>query len=92
MRHGQDRHKPDGQWVQTWIAESVVGVQYRKADAVAFAKAARNAEARGWVYGVELEHRPDNPHDSNAIAIIGIAERRGYSNLASDDAGVFASL
>ena len=43
-----------------------------------FAQAARRAEAKGLVYGVELEHRPDNPHDANAIAVIGVAERSGW--------------
>jgi hypothetical protein len=46
--------------------------------AIAFARAAREAEAKGLIYGVELEHRPDNPHDPNAIAVIGIAERKGW--------------
>lgn len=78
MRYAQDRHRPDGEWVQTSLAESVVGVHHRKADAIAFARAAKNAEAKGFVYGVELEHHPDNPHDSNAIAVIGLAERKGW--------------
>jgi hypothetical protein len=78
VRYGQTRHKPEGNWVQTTMAESVVGVHYRKADAVAFARAARNAEVKGLVYGVELEHRPDNRHDPNAIAVIGVAERKGW--------------
>jgi hypothetical protein len=64
--------------VQTTLAESVVGVHHRKANAVAFARAAQRAEAKGLIYGVELEHRPDNPHDENAIAVIGLAERRGW--------------
>jgi hypothetical protein len=78
VRYGQNRHKPQGSWVQTTMAESVVGVQYRKANAVAFARAARKAESKGLVYGVELEHRPDNAHDSNAIAVIGVAQRKGW--------------
>lgn len=78
MRYAQDRHLPEGKWVQTTLAESVVGVHYRKADAVAFAHAAQKAEAKGLVYGVELEHRPDNPHDGNAIAVVGIAEEKGW--------------
>lgn len=78
MRYGQSRHKPAGEWVQTTLAESVVGVHHRKANAVAFARAARKAEAQGLIYGVELEHRPDNRHDPNAIAVIGIAEWKGW--------------
>ena len=57
---------------------SVVGVHHRKADAIAVARAARRAEAKGLLYGVQLEHRPDNPHDANAIAIIGVAEQKGW--------------
>jgi hypothetical protein len=78
VRYAQDRHLPDGKWVQTTLAESLVGVHHRKADAIAFARAARKAEAKGLQYGVELEHRPDNPHDSNAIAVIGVAEQKGW--------------
>lgn len=69
---------PDGKWVQTTLAESVVGVHHRKADAVAFARAVRKSEAKGLQYGVQLEHRPDNPHDANAIAVIGVAEQKGW--------------
>lgn len=78
VRYAQNRHRPVGQWVQTTLAESVVGVHHRKPMAIAFARAAREAEAKGLIYGVELEHRPDNPHDPNAIAVIGIAERKGW--------------
>lgn len=78
MRYGQDRHMPDGKWVQTTLTESVVGVHYRKADAVAFARAARKAEAKGLQYGVQLEHRPDNPADTNAVAVMGVAEQKGW--------------
>jgi hypothetical protein len=69
---------PDGKWVQTTLTESVVGVHHRKADAIVCANAARKAEAKGLQYGVQLEHRPDNPHDSNAIAVIGVAEQKGW--------------
>ncbi len=69
---------PDGKWVQTTLAESVVGVHHRKADAIAFARAARKAEAKGLQYGVQLEHRPDNAHDANAIAVIGVAEQKSW--------------
>ena len=78
MRYAQNRHQPSGEWVQTTLAENVVGVHHRKADALAFARAAQTAEAQGWVYGIELEHRPDNLHDLNAIAVIGVAERKGW--------------
>ena len=69
---------PACEWVQTTLAESIVGVHHRKANAVAFARAARKAEARSLVYGVELEHHPGNRHDPNAIAIFGVAEQKGW--------------
>ena len=34
MRYAQDRYMPDGKWVQTTLAESVVGVHHRKADRI----------------------------------------------------------
>jgi len=77
-RIGKDRHKPAGQWVQTTMVESVVGVQYRRADAQAFVSAVRKAEQKGLVYGLQLEHRPNNPKDPNAIAVFGVAERKGW--------------
>ena len=64
--------------MQTTLAESIVGVHHRKADAITFARVARRAEAKGLQYGVQLEHRPDNPHDANAIAVIGVAEQKGW--------------
>jgi hypothetical protein len=78
VRYAQNRHRPTGEWVQTTLAESVVGVHHRKANALAFARAAQQAEARGLVYGIQLEHHPNNRHDSNAIAVIGVAERKGW--------------
>jgi hypothetical protein len=78
VRYAQDRHMPEGKWVQTMLAENIVGVHHRKADATTFARAARRAEAKGLQYGVPLEHRPDNPHDANAIAVIGVAEQKGW--------------
>lgn len=64
--------------MQTTLAVSVVGVQHRKADAKGFAKAARKAEAKRLQYGVQLEHQPNNRHDRNAIAVYGVAERKGW--------------
>jgi hypothetical protein len=78
VRYAQDRHMPEGKWVQTTLAESIVGVHHRKADAITFARAVRRAEAKGLQCRVQLEHRPDNPHDANAIAVIGVAEQKGW--------------
>ncbi len=76
-RFGKDRHRPDGKWVQATTMQKVVGVQYRKPDAQAFADAARKAEKKSLQYGVQLEHQPNNPHDPNAIAVYGISEKKG---------------
>lgn len=75
---------PGGEWVQTTLAESVVGVHHRKADAVDFPRAARKAEKKGLQYGVQLGHRPDNEHDANAIAAIGVAEEKGWFRASHD--------
>ena len=48
-------------------------MQDRKTDALAFARAVRTAEQKGWHYGVRLEPEPSNPHDPNAIKVIGHA-------------------
>lgn len=77
-KYAQDRHKPDGLWVQTTLVEKVLGVQYRKADAIAFAKAARKAEDQFCIYGVRLELEPENPVDPNAIMVWGVAESKKW--------------
>ena len=58
---------------QTTSLLDVMGVQHRKADALAFARATQTAEQKGWAYGVRLQPEPSNPHDSNAIKVIGHA-------------------
>jgi len=73
-RFAQDRHRPQGEWVQASVVEEVAGVQFRKADAKAFADSAKSAEKKKRYYGVLLQHEPDNPHDRNAIAVFGLAE------------------
>jgi hypothetical protein len=78
VRIGQDRHRPEGDWVQTTMVEKVVGVHHRKRDARAFVEAVRRAESKGLIYGLQLEHQPNNPHDRNAIAVFGVAEVRGW--------------
>lgn len=44
---------------------------------IAFSKAVEKAERKGLRYGVRLEPQPDNPHDRQAIAVYGFAERSG---------------
>ena len=73
-KFGKDRHRPPGEWVQTTELESVVGIQYRKAAAQAFANAVEQAERSGLSYGLQLELQPNHPQDANAIAVYGVAE------------------
>lgn len=77
-RFAKDRYRPDGSWVQATTMQNVVGVQFYKSEAQVFADAARKAEKKGLQYGLQLEHQPNNPHDSNAIAVYGIAEIKGF--------------
>ena len=77
MKFALDRYRPEGEWVATTLWEKVVGVHYRKDDAMAFASAAAKAERNNLQYGVILQEEPDNPYDSKAIAVYGCAERRG---------------
>jgi len=62
---------PDGQWRRVSELQSVVGVQYRKPNAVEFAKAAFAAHERGEPFGLTAEREPSNPHDRHAVKIIG---------------------
>ncbi len=73
-RFGTDRYQPDGEWVQTSLLVSVVGIQFRKPDVRKFAKAVRKAEKKKLEYGLELVLEPDNPADPNAIKVHGFAE------------------
>ncbi|MCA3692790.1 HIRAN domain-containing protein [Aquidulcibacter sp.] len=70
---GKDRHRPDGVWVQASAAVSVAGISFRKADALAFANDVKKSEAAKLHYGLEVEREASNPHDSNAIKVIGVA-------------------
>jgi hypothetical protein len=76
MKHGTDRHRPQGDWVGFTNAISIVGVSMRRAEAAAFADAVSEAERRRLIYGVNLQYEPNNPDDPNALAVIGTAERK----------------
>lgn len=76
MKYAQDRHRPAGDWTNFTNMVSVVGVQHRRDSAAAFASAARKAERSGLIYGVNLQFEPNNPHDPNALAVIGAADRK----------------
>lgn len=77
MRFAEDRHRSPGDWVQFTNVLDVVGVVHRLTDGQAFARAAQIAERRRLMYGVNLQFEPNNPHDRNAIAVIGAADCPG---------------
>lgn len=62
---------PEGQWKRVTELQSVVGIQYRKPNAIEFAKAAFTAHASGDPFGLIAEREPNNPHDRYAVKIIG---------------------
>lgn len=77
-RFATGRQRPPGEWVGFSTILDVVGIQHRRADAEAFAGAAQKAEAKRLEYGIGLQWEPDNPHDPNAIAVIGIAQSKRW--------------
>lgn len=60
------------------MVEKVVGIQHRRGAAEAFAIAAERAGRDGRIYGVRLKREAANRHDSNAIAVHGFADVRGW--------------
>jgi hypothetical protein len=57
---------PEGMHILSADRE-VMGIEHRLSDAVAFAKESSHK--------IEFEREPDNPHDKNAIKVIGISKR-----------------
>ena len=55
----------------------VAGIAHRRDAALRFAKAALKCEKANRHYGVVGLRDPDNPHDSNAIRVIGQWVKRG---------------
>ena len=53
------------------MVEEVWGVHHRKENARAFCHAVKAAEKAGREYGIALAPQPDNPHDPNAIGVLG---------------------
>lgn len=80
MKFGTDRYRPAGIWVQTTIAVSVVGIQFRKEAARAYISAVQKAESLRLQYGLLLERQTNNPHDPDAIAIYGVSEVQASLN------------
>lgn len=77
-KFNQARHKPPGNLTPATLATEIVGARYRMAAAMAFVEAATKADADGRRYGVDLVREPGNPHDPNAIKVMGWIERKGF--------------
>lgn len=73
-----DRHRPDGEWVNTTIGISVAGIQHRFQSVVEFAAAAKQAEDSGSHYGLRLAPEPTNAHDKNAIKVFGVVGEKEW--------------
>ena len=67
---------PPGDWRRVTELQAVVGVQYRKSNAVEFAKAAFRAHERGEPFGLIAEREPGNARDRHAVRIMGWGEGR----------------
>lgn len=67
---------PSGDWRRVTELQTVVGLHYRKPNAVEFAKAAFRAHENGEPFGLVAEREPSNPHDRHAVKIIGWGQGR----------------
>ena len=68
--------RPEGAWRQLPPMFEIAGIHYRIADAERFVRAAKRCEEKGWSYWLDVVREPDNPHDSNAIAVMGVWTHR----------------
>ncbi len=67
--------RPSGRTWRIWqesIGYDIAGIVFRKDEVIDFLDAARNAELSGEQFALGLEREPSNPHDKNAIKILGI--------------------
>ena len=62
---------PLGEWERSTPLLTVQGVHYRLPDATAFAKAALKLYEAGKPFGLLVEPEPSNPHDRDALKVIG---------------------
>lgn len=62
---------PLGEWRRITPLLTVQGVQFRRAEAIAFAKTALKLHAQRGQFGLLIEPEPENPHDTNALRIVG---------------------
>ena len=77
-RFGQDKYQPKGDWAYATGMLEVAGAFFRKENVLKFAKAVFESESSNNKYGIKLVSDPLNPHDENAIKIMGYAERKGF--------------
>jgi hypothetical protein len=101
--------RPDGDWRKlnhmTDSDFSVAGLHYKHDNAVLFAKWAGHCHNSGLEYGIRLQREPENPHDPQAIAVIGFWNDgasywevpigfvpKDYSHQAPADAPIAAEL
>ena len=73
-KFGRDRHAPTGDWARASEYLEAVGVHHRLSSTRQFASAVREAERRKLRYGIRLQPEPSNPHDRNAIRLVGHCE------------------
>ncbi|QMW21600.1 HIRAN domain-containing protein [Sandaracinobacteroides saxicola] len=73
---GTGRMRPLGKWVQTTPLLAVAGTSFRANEVRRFVEAVRLAERQGEHYGVRLERERGNPHDPNAVKVLGYASCR----------------
>lgn len=88
----QARHKPAGTWVAATLVTEVVGLHHRRNEAEAFVKEAHRADQKGTKYGVRLEPEPGNPHDKNAVKVLGEVSDRGEWHIGYLSRDVAADL
>jgi hypothetical protein len=78
-------HRPDVQGVTWRICHErieVAGVHHRKSAVKAFARDVDDGVSRGdFAFGIRLERDPANPHDKNAIKVLGWTQRQPGSVL-----------
>jgi hypothetical protein len=74
VKFGRDQQRPPGDWSRASGYLEAVGVHHRLTAARQFASAVRDAERQKRLYGVLLRPEPSNPHDKNAIQLIGYCE------------------
>lgn len=62
---------PLGNWKRATPLLTVHGIRYRREDALQFAKTSIRLHETGKPFGLIIEREPDNPHDRNALKVVG---------------------